>query len=120
MRFAFFGDVVGRSGREGLADHLPGLRARGADPHWFAGGKRHCGKNGSDPRDGTAHVEGAADRCHDGHGVIPCGRGLGFVAGRLLAYAGHGNLPGSPGRHEEETPWRTAQDRMPPVRGRFP
>jgi metallophosphoesterase (TIGR00282 family) len=26
MRFAFFGDVVGRSGREGLADHLPGLR----------------------------------------------------------------------------------------------
>src|SRR3954470_22863381 len=28
MRFAFFGDVVGRSGREGLADHLPGLRKR--------------------------------------------------------------------------------------------
>ena len=28
MRFAFFGDVVGRSGREGLADHLPGLRRR--------------------------------------------------------------------------------------------
>jgi metallophosphoesterase (TIGR00282 family) len=26
MRFAFFGDVVGRSGREGLAAHLPGLR----------------------------------------------------------------------------------------------
>lgn len=26
MRIAFFGDVVGRSGREGLADHLPGLR----------------------------------------------------------------------------------------------
>src|SRR5271170_7837422 len=26
MRFAFFGDVVGRSGREGLADHLPDLR----------------------------------------------------------------------------------------------
>ena len=26
MRFAFFGDVVGRSGREGLADHLPHLR----------------------------------------------------------------------------------------------
>ena len=26
MRFAFFGDVVGRSGREGLADHLPMLR----------------------------------------------------------------------------------------------
>ncbi len=26
MRFAFFGDVVGRSGREGLAEHLPGLR----------------------------------------------------------------------------------------------
>src|SRR5689334_23485762 len=25
MRFAFFGDVVGRSGREGLAAHLPGL-----------------------------------------------------------------------------------------------
>jgi len=28
MRFAFFGDVVGRAGREGLADHLPGLRKR--------------------------------------------------------------------------------------------
>jgi len=26
MRIAFFGDVVGRSGRDGLADHLPGLR----------------------------------------------------------------------------------------------
>jgi metallophosphoesterase (TIGR00282 family) len=26
MRFAFFGDVVGRSGREGLAEHLPRLR----------------------------------------------------------------------------------------------
>jgi calcineurin-like phosphoesterase len=28
MRLAFFGDVVGRSGREGLADHLPDLRRR--------------------------------------------------------------------------------------------
>jgi metallophosphoesterase (TIGR00282 family) len=28
MRFAFFGDVVGRSGREALATHLPGLRRR--------------------------------------------------------------------------------------------
>ena len=28
MRLAFFGDVVGRSGREGLAQHLPGLRRR--------------------------------------------------------------------------------------------
>jgi metallophosphoesterase (TIGR00282 family) len=28
MRFAFFGDVIGRSGREGLAEHLPGLRRR--------------------------------------------------------------------------------------------
>src|SRR5947208_16659064 len=28
MRFAFFGDVGGRAGREGLADHLPGLRKR--------------------------------------------------------------------------------------------
>jgi len=28
MRIAFFGDVVGRSGRDGLADHLPGLRRR--------------------------------------------------------------------------------------------
>src|ERR1700733_7753851 len=28
MRFAFFGDVVGRAGREGLADHLPDLRRR--------------------------------------------------------------------------------------------
>ena len=28
MRFAFFGDVIGRSGRDGLADHLPGLRRR--------------------------------------------------------------------------------------------
>jgi len=28
MRFAFFGDVVGRTGREGLAEHLPGLRRR--------------------------------------------------------------------------------------------
>ena len=26
MRIAFFGDIVGRSGREGLAEHLPGLR----------------------------------------------------------------------------------------------
>lgn len=26
MRLAFFGDVVGRSGREGLAEHLPGLK----------------------------------------------------------------------------------------------
>src|ERR1044071_614715 len=26
MRFAFFGDIVGRSGRDGLAQHLPGLR----------------------------------------------------------------------------------------------
>lgn len=26
MRFAFFGDVVGRAGREGLAEHLPRLR----------------------------------------------------------------------------------------------
>jgi metallophosphoesterase (TIGR00282 family) len=28
MNIAFFGDVVGRSGREGIADHLPGLRRR--------------------------------------------------------------------------------------------
>ncbi|HWF77416.1 MAG TPA: TIGR00282 family metallophosphoesterase [Caulobacteraceae bacterium] len=28
MRLAFFGDVVGRSGRDGLAAHLPGLRRR--------------------------------------------------------------------------------------------
>jgi metallophosphoesterase (TIGR00282 family) len=28
MRIAFFGDIVGRSGREGLADHLPDLRRR--------------------------------------------------------------------------------------------
>jgi metallophosphoesterase (TIGR00282 family) len=28
MRIAFFGDVVGRSGRDGLAEHLPGLRRR--------------------------------------------------------------------------------------------
>lgn len=28
MKFAFFGDVVGRAGREGLAEHLPGLRRR--------------------------------------------------------------------------------------------
>ena len=28
MRFAFFGDVIGSSGREGLATHLPGLRRR--------------------------------------------------------------------------------------------
>ena len=28
MRFAFFGDIVGRSGREGLAEHLPFLRRR--------------------------------------------------------------------------------------------
>src|ERR1700752_2615417 len=28
MRFAFFGDVVGRAGRDGIADHLPGLRKR--------------------------------------------------------------------------------------------
>ena len=28
MRLAFFGDVVGRSGREALARHLPGLRER--------------------------------------------------------------------------------------------
>jgi len=28
MRFAFFGDVVGRSGREGLGRHLSGLRRR--------------------------------------------------------------------------------------------
>ena len=26
MRFAFFGDVIGRSGRDGLSEHLPGLR----------------------------------------------------------------------------------------------
>jgi metallophosphoesterase (TIGR00282 family) len=28
MRFAFFGDVVGRSGRDGITDHLPDLRRR--------------------------------------------------------------------------------------------
>ena len=28
MRFAFFGDVVGRSGREALGTHLPGLKRR--------------------------------------------------------------------------------------------
>ena len=28
MRFAVFGDVVGRAGRDGLADHLPDLRRR--------------------------------------------------------------------------------------------
>src|SRR6202051_1831614 len=28
MRIAFFGDIVGRSGREGLAEHLPSLRRR--------------------------------------------------------------------------------------------
>ena len=26
MRLAFFGDVIGKSGRDGLSDHLPGLR----------------------------------------------------------------------------------------------
>jgi metallophosphoesterase (TIGR00282 family) len=28
MRLAFFGDIIGRAGREGLATHLPGLRRR--------------------------------------------------------------------------------------------
>jgi metallophosphoesterase (TIGR00282 family) len=28
MRIGFFGDVVGRTGRDGLAEHLPGLRRR--------------------------------------------------------------------------------------------
>jgi calcineurin-like phosphoesterase len=28
MRLAFFGDIVGRSGRDGLSEHLPGLRRR--------------------------------------------------------------------------------------------
>lgn len=28
MRFAFFGDVVGKSGRDGMAEHLPGLKRR--------------------------------------------------------------------------------------------
>ena len=28
MRLAFFGDVIGRSGRDGLAEHLPSLRRR--------------------------------------------------------------------------------------------
>ena len=28
MKFAFFGDVIGRSGRDGVAEHLPGLRRR--------------------------------------------------------------------------------------------
>src|ERR1700719_4234881 len=28
MRLAFFGDIVGKSGRDGLAEHLPGLRRR--------------------------------------------------------------------------------------------
>src|SRR5689334_20049518 len=28
MRIAFFGDVIGRSGRDGLAEHLPGLRRK--------------------------------------------------------------------------------------------
>ncbi|WP_340647211.1 TIGR00282 family metallophosphoesterase [Phenylobacterium sp.] len=28
MRFAFFGDVVGRAGRDGISDHLPALRRR--------------------------------------------------------------------------------------------
>jgi len=28
MRIAFFGDIVGRAGRDGLAEHLPGLRRR--------------------------------------------------------------------------------------------
>ncbi len=28
MRIAFFGDVVGKSGRDGIAEHLPGLRRR--------------------------------------------------------------------------------------------
>jgi metallophosphoesterase (TIGR00282 family) len=28
MRIAFFGDVIGRSGRDGLAEHLPGLKRR--------------------------------------------------------------------------------------------
>ena len=26
MRLAFFGDVVGKSGRDGISDHLPNLR----------------------------------------------------------------------------------------------
>jgi calcineurin-like phosphoesterase len=26
MRLAFFGDVIGKSGRDGLSDHLPGLK----------------------------------------------------------------------------------------------
>ena len=26
MRLAFFGDVIGKSGRDGLTDHLPGLK----------------------------------------------------------------------------------------------
>ncbi|MGA0603953.1 TIGR00282 family metallophosphoesterase [Caulobacter sp. KR2-114] len=28
MRIAFFGDIVGRAGRDGLAEHLPGLKRR--------------------------------------------------------------------------------------------
>jgi len=28
MRLAFFGDVVGKPGRQAVLDHLPGLKAR--------------------------------------------------------------------------------------------
>ena len=46
MRLAFFGDVVGRSGRKGITDHLPALRRRLALDFVVAGEQM-----GEDPRD---------------------------------------------------------------------
>jgi 2',3'-cyclic-nucleotide 2'-phosphodiesterase len=50
MRILFLGDIVGRSGREALARHLPGLRARLAPDLVVANGENAAHGRGITPR----------------------------------------------------------------------
>ena len=77
-------------------------------------------KGGADARQRPAQIEGAADRCKDGHGVIPCGLGAGGLSG-----AGYWHIPDMATCRRgslamiEETPWRTAATRPGCRRGPF-
>ena len=61
MRFAFFGDVVGRSGRQAVIDHVPGLRKRLSLDAVVVNAENAAGGFGITEKTANALFDGGAD-----------------------------------------------------------
>lgn len=98
MRFAFFGDVVGRSGRNAVSDHLPGLRTSLGLDAVIINAENAAGGFGITP--GTAeHLFAAgADVLTLGNHSFDQAQGMNLIDNdaRLLRPANY--PPGTPGR----------------------